>query len=188
MTYKEFLDFNEKTKKNHGLKVHIESVYFPHNAMVLKIDNKTEPIQIDNFLYDLKGGVWYTTNPSALKEWKGFDENNTTLQNKIVNKAVESINNEQDKFLEFISGQNCVMVRSIADFNKFVAWLKYHKVDDIIGRKPESKTFDYWLKLAVINRKNPQVFLFEYTYGKGFTWSDDIKAATEWNGKEPIRL
>lgn len=94
-----------------------------------------------------------------------------------------------DDFIEFISGMNAVLVQGKADFDKFIDMLKDHKCEQILGRKwAQAMDYAYWQDLADINRKNRDLFLFEYQPGKGLSWSDDIKQVASWYGRDPIEL
>ena len=93
-----------------------------------------------------------------------------------------------DSFLQFITGRNVILVRNRGEFETFLEMLEYHKVTEILGRKPNAKTLAYWQDLAVINGKNPNLFCFEYQPGKGLSWYDNTKQPTDGYGIEPIVL
>lgn len=106
------------------------------------------------------------------------------LSAKLVNESADF-----EDFIEFISGMNAIQVASKADFNKFIAMLKDHKCEQILGRNlAKGLDYAYWQELADINRKNRDLFLFEYQPGKGLSWSDDVKQVASWYGRDPIKL
>lgn len=88
-------------------------------------------------------------------------------------------------WIDFLSGNNVVEVRNEEDFNIFKNFLIKH---ELFGILKGLLTFKDWQKLAVVNGKPDDIFLFEYTNHKGLTWSSDRNAAIEWYGKEPLLL
>ncbi len=101
-----------------------------------------------------------------------------------------------DMFIEFISGQNTVLVQSSEDFNAFIQMLCYHKAERILGTRPRNIDgsnklpieYEFWTKLSVINGHNPDILVFEYQPGRGISIYYDIKTPTDWYGKCPMKI
>lgn len=77
MTYDYFKQMNNMSKGMVAVKGKVIDVDFKTNTCKLVVDGKSNgkmaiPNLIENIVYDGMGAI---TNPSALKNWKGFDEN-----------------------------------------------------------------------------------------------------------------
>ena len=96
------------------------------------------------------------------------------------------MSDETQLFIDFVNNEAVIKVNDQESFEKFKDFLKRH------GLKEEMRKFDSWLKLVklgFINNKNDDhLFLFEYTNGKGLTWSDDEEHAISWYGRDPVVL
>lgn len=88
-------------------------------------------------------------------------------------------------WIDFLSGTNVIKVTNEQDFNIFKNFLKECGLLEILNKETE---YSDWQKLAVINGRKENLFLFEYHNHKGLTWGDDINAAKEWYDKEPIHV
>ena len=97
---------------------------------------------------------------------------------------------QENAIQAFLAGVNCIRVSSPAELSKFRELLFLAGLDQEL--KTVKKKFGHWPRLLELgrinNRKDPSLFLFEYTYGKGITWSDDPVKAEEWFGAPPIVL
>lgn len=88
-------------------------------------------------------------------------------------------------WIDFLSGTNVIKVTNEKEFNTFKNFLQEYGLIEILNTETE---YADWQKLATINGKNKNVFLFEYNNHKGLTWGDNIKEAIEWYDKEPINV
>lgn len=89
-----------------------------------------------------------------------------------------------DDFLAFVSNTKVIKVESKAEYDRFYNLLNTHGMVKYLTRIGD------WNKLLELgqinNRMNPRLFLFEFKYEKGLTWSDDLEKAVEWYGYDPI--
>lgn len=88
-------------------------------------------------------------------------------------------------WIDFLSGTNVIKVTNEKEFNTFKNFLQEYGLIGILNTETE---YANWQKLATINGKNENVFLFEYNNHKGLTWGDNIKEAIEWYDKDPINV
>ena len=88
-------------------------------------------------------------------------------------------------WIDFLSGSNVIKVTNEREFNSFKNFLRECGLLEILGKQTE---YSDWQRLAIINNKDKDIFLFEYQNYKGLTWSDDIKQSVEWYDKEPINV
>ena len=88
-------------------------------------------------------------------------------------------------WIEFLSGRNVIKVTSENEFNMFKNFLNECGLVEILNTE---LTFSDWQRLALINGKQPDIFLFEYNNHKGLTWWDSIKEAIDWYGEKPIEV
>lgn len=94
-----------------------------------------------------------------------------------------------NRFIDFVNNSFVVKVRDYKDFSIFKKWLEKNNILDELVEKKEQNNFNYWRNLASINYGTwYEPILFEYQYGKGFTFSVDEKASIEWYGKENVIL
>ena len=88
-------------------------------------------------------------------------------------------------WIDFLSGTNVIKVTNEDEFNIFKEFLKECGLIEILNKDTE---YSDWQRLAVINGRKENLFLFEYHNHKGLTWGDDINDAKEWYDKEPINV
>lgn len=88
-------------------------------------------------------------------------------------------------WIEFLSGRNVIKVTNESEFNMFKNFLKQCGLVEILNTE---LNFSDWKRLALINEKKVDIFLFEYNNHKGLTWWDNIKEATDWYGEKPIEV
>ena len=89
------------------------------------------------------------------------------------------------KWIDFLSGTNVLKVTNKTDFKQFKNFLKECGLLGILGK---ATSYEDRQRLAQINGKNENVFLFEYSNYKGITWSDNEKEAIDWYDKEPLEV
>lgn len=89
------------------------------------------------------------------------------------------------KWLDFVSGNNVVEVRNEQDFEIFKLFLDKHS---LLGILKDYLEFIDWQKIAAINNKPTDIFLFEYSNFKGITWSSDRDTVIDWYGAEPLSV
>ena len=83
-------------------------------------------------------------------------------------------------WIRFLNNQLPVKVCNEADFAQFKRFLLSK---GLIGILRDDLDFRDWVLLAMANRKNPKLFLFEYSNSKGLTWSDNEDEAFKWYGE-----
>jgi len=88
-------------------------------------------------------------------------------------------------WIEFLSGRNVIKVTNENEFNMFKNFLNECGLVEILNTE---LTFSDWQRLALINGKQSDIFLFEYNNHKGLTWWDNIKEAIDWYGEKPIEI
>lgn len=88
-------------------------------------------------------------------------------------------------WIEFLSGRNVIKVTNENEFKMFKNFLNECGLVEILNTE---LTFSDWQRLAVINGKQPDIFLFEYNNHKGLTWWDSTKEAIDWYGEKPIEI
>lgn len=88
-------------------------------------------------------------------------------------------------WIEFLSGRNVIKVTNENEFNMFKDFLKECGLIEILTTELE---YSDWQRLALINNRQADIFLFEYNNHKGLTWWDNIKEAIDWYGIEPIEV
>lgn len=86
-------------------------------------------------------------------------------------------------FISFLNNSAVVKVSNKEEFNLFKKVLETLHIAGVLGKETE---FEDWQHLAVINKHDPNLFLFEYDNYKGLTWSDNIEKATDWYGLAPL--
>jgi len=104
---------------------------------------------------------------------------------KCLNKGGGFLKTCNYSWIEFLSGRNVIKVTNEDEFKMFKSFLKECGLLEILNKERE---FSDWESLAVINNKQPDIFLFEYNNHKGLTWWDNIKEAIDWYGIEPIEI
>lgn len=88
-------------------------------------------------------------------------------------------------FIDFLSGRNTILVENEKEFNQFKKILMKLNMGQCLGKY---RTFNDWQELAIINRRNSNVFLFEFDNLKGLTWSDNIEKSEEWYRCKPFKV
>ena len=89
------------------------------------------------------------------------------------------------KWIDFLSGTNVLKVTNETQFNQFKDFLNECGLLEILGK---DTFYEDWQRLAKINGKDENMFLFEYNNYKGITWWDNEKEAIDWYDKEPLEV
>lgn len=89
------------------------------------------------------------------------------------------------KWIDFLSGTNVLKVTNEIQFNQFRDFLNECGLLEILGK---DTSYEDWQRLAQINGKDENMFLFEYNNYKGITWWDNEKEAVDWYDKEPLEV
>lgn len=91
---------------------------------------------------------------------------------------------------DFKQGKNVIKVSNPIEMSKFRKLLHNEGMkDELKWFKTHCPDWPDLVRLGQLNNKHDiYTFLFEYTPGKGLTWTDDIAKSTEWFGKKPIEL
>lgn len=90
-----------------------------------------------------------------------------------------------NKWLDFISGNNTLLIENEKDFNKFKDFLEYLN----LGKELKNyNTYKEWEHLAKINNHDYGYIIFEYQPYKGLTFGYNKESSKDWYGADPLTI
>lgn len=92
---------------------------------------------------------------------------------------------QNNKWLEFITGNNTLLIDNENDFNKFKEFLEYLNLSDVLNKY---NTYSEWEHLAKINNYDYGYIIFEFQPYKGLTFGYTKESSKNWYGDDPLTI